>query len=202
MKPLITSVSPSGHRISTPQPDPGFFRATKVGRCSDILGICACGGSVQASYPAIIKLTHYPPRPSTSPPNAISESWIRNLHLRLGVGAETSQNAPAAISESPSGIAERGACGRLDNSRTCFAKHEGFLAKHSLTKFQKALRNKGRGRGGTGRRKGLKIPRWQRRVGSSPTARTNGRSETRSYRRAQVQERPGSIYRRPNKARR
>src|SRR3954447_5074468 len=28
------------------------------------------------------------------------------------------------------------------------------------------------GRGGTGRRKGLKIPRWQRRVGSSPTART------------------------------
>jgi hypothetical protein len=36
MKPLITSVSPSGHRISTPQPDPGFFRATKVGRCSDV----------------------------------------------------------------------------------------------------------------------------------------------------------------------
>ena len=30
-----------------------------------------------------------------------------------------------------------------------------------------------RGRGGTGRRKGLKIPRWQRRVGSSPTARTS-----------------------------
>src|ERR1700693_982461 len=29
------------------------------------------------------------------------------------------------------------------------------------------------GRVGTGRRKGLKIPRWQRRVGSSPTARTN-----------------------------
>jgi hypothetical protein len=60
MKPLITSVSPSGHKISTPQPDPGFFRATKVGRCSDILRLCACGGPVQASYPATIKLTHYP----------------------------------------------------------------------------------------------------------------------------------------------
>jgi hypothetical protein len=57
MKPLTTSVSPSGHRISTPQPDPGFFRATKDGRCSDILGICAYGGPVQASYPAAIKLT-------------------------------------------------------------------------------------------------------------------------------------------------
>jgi hypothetical protein len=29
------------------------------------------------------------------------------------------------------------------------------------------------GRGGTGRRKGLKIPRWQRRAGSSPAARTS-----------------------------
>jgi hypothetical protein len=29
------------------------------------------------------------------------------------------------------------------------------------------------GRGETDRRKGLKIPRWQRRVGSSPTARTD-----------------------------
>src|ERR1700739_3447074 len=37
---------------------------------------------------------------------------------------------------------------------------------------QKAYRNQRRGRGGTGRRKGLKTPRWQRRVGSSPTART------------------------------
>ena len=59
IKPLITSVSPSGHRISTPQPDPGFFRATNVGRCSDILRICAYGGPVQASYPATIKLTSY-----------------------------------------------------------------------------------------------------------------------------------------------
>src|ERR1700690_598698 len=59
MKPLIASVSPSGHRISTPQPDPGFFRATKVGRCSDITRICACGLPIQASYPATIKLTHY-----------------------------------------------------------------------------------------------------------------------------------------------
>ena len=60
IKPLIASISPSGHRISTPQPDPGFFRATKVGRCSDILRICACGGQVQASYPATIKLmTNY-----------------------------------------------------------------------------------------------------------------------------------------------
>src|SRR5271154_6490147 len=37
---------------------------------------------------------------------------------------------------------------------------------------QKAYRNQRRGRGGIGRRKGLKIPRWQRRVGSTPTART------------------------------
>jgi hypothetical protein len=57
MKPLTTSVSPSDHRISTPQPEPGFFRATKVGRCSDILRICAYVGPVQASYPATIKLT-------------------------------------------------------------------------------------------------------------------------------------------------
>ena len=60
IKPLISSVSPSGHRISTPQPDPGFFRATKVGRCSDIHRICAYGGPVQASYPATIKLTTTP----------------------------------------------------------------------------------------------------------------------------------------------
>jgi hypothetical protein len=41
INPLIASVSPSGHKISTPQPDPGFFRATKVGRCSDIPRLCA-----------------------------------------------------------------------------------------------------------------------------------------------------------------
>ena len=76
MKPLITSVSPSGHRISTPQPDPGFFRAQKVGRCSDITRICAYGGPVQASYPATIDdeiaMTRSNRRPfrlvSTTPP--------------------------------------------------------------------------------------------------------------------------------------
>src|SRR5260370_5321773 len=47
IKPLITSVSPSGHRISTPQPDPGFFRATKVGRCSDVPKITACNVDVK-----------------------------------------------------------------------------------------------------------------------------------------------------------
>jgi hypothetical protein len=47
MKPLITSVSPSGHRISTPQPDPGFFRATKVGRCSDVPKITACNVDIK-----------------------------------------------------------------------------------------------------------------------------------------------------------
>ena len=55
-KPLITSVSPSGHRISIAQPVPGFFRTKKVGRSSNILRICACGGPVQDSYPAAIKL--------------------------------------------------------------------------------------------------------------------------------------------------
>src|SRR5256886_9710421 len=47
MKPLITSVSPSGHRISTPQPDPGFFRATKLGRCSDVPKITACNVDIK-----------------------------------------------------------------------------------------------------------------------------------------------------------
>jgi MASE1 protein len=56
-KPLIASVSPSGHRISIAQPVPGFFRAKKVGRSSNILRICACGGPLQDSYPATIKLT-------------------------------------------------------------------------------------------------------------------------------------------------
>jgi hypothetical protein len=60
IKPLITSVSPSGHRISIPQPVPGIFRAMKVGRCSIIPRICADGGPVQASHPATIKLTDYP----------------------------------------------------------------------------------------------------------------------------------------------
>jgi hypothetical protein len=76
IKPLTTSVSPSGHRISTPQPDPGFFRATKVGRCSGIPRICACGGPVQASYPApiddeiaMMRSNRRPCRPvSTTPP--------------------------------------------------------------------------------------------------------------------------------------
>ena len=62
MKPLIASVSPSGHRISTSQPEPGFFRATKAGRCSNILRLCAYDGPVQASYPASIKLSSPPPR--------------------------------------------------------------------------------------------------------------------------------------------
>jgi hypothetical protein len=80
IKPLITSVSPSGHRISTPQPDPGFFRATKVGRCSDILRICAYGGPVQASYPATIKLTNYlrsgSLRLDSSSPSAAGGSFV------------------------------------------------------------------------------------------------------------------------------
>jgi hypothetical protein len=64
-KPLIASVSPSGHSISTPQPNPGFFLATKVGRCSDIVRVCAYGLRIQASHPATIKLTGLlPPRNS------------------------------------------------------------------------------------------------------------------------------------------
>jgi hypothetical protein len=68
MKPLMTSVSPSGHRISTSQPDPGFFRAPKVGRCSDILRICAHGATVQASYPATVKPTRDQNLKGRSPP--------------------------------------------------------------------------------------------------------------------------------------
>ena len=52
-KPLTTSVSPSGQRTSTTQPSPGFFRATKTGRCSDIRQICACGAPDQASLAAL-----------------------------------------------------------------------------------------------------------------------------------------------------
>ena len=52
VKPLITSVSPSGQRISTTQPSPGFFRATKMGRYSDILRIWAYGGPVQVGFPS------------------------------------------------------------------------------------------------------------------------------------------------------
>jgi hypothetical protein len=52
-KPLTTSVSPSGQRTSTTQPSPGFFRATKTGRCSDIRRICACGAPDQASLAAL-----------------------------------------------------------------------------------------------------------------------------------------------------
>jgi predicted amidohydrolase len=41
-KPLTTSVSPSGQRTSTTQPNPGLpFRAAKAGRYSDISRICA-----------------------------------------------------------------------------------------------------------------------------------------------------------------
>lgn len=44
-----------------PQPSPGFFRAMKIGRCSNIRRICAYGAPVQASYPAAIKLSHTVP---------------------------------------------------------------------------------------------------------------------------------------------
>jgi len=46
--------------MSTPQQDPGFFRAPKVGRCSNMCRLCAYGCPVQASYPATIKLSHSP----------------------------------------------------------------------------------------------------------------------------------------------
>ena len=55
---------------------------------------------------------------------------------------------------------------------------------------QKSYENQQRGRGGTGRRKGLKIPRWQRRVGSSPTARTR---ENVACNGPITEERPGMI---------
>ena len=60
MKPLITSVSPSGHRISIPQPVPGFFRAPKVGRCSNIPSSMNRWRPVQASHPDTIKLRNSP----------------------------------------------------------------------------------------------------------------------------------------------
>ncbi len=55
---------------------------------------------------ATIKLTHYQAVPSPSP-IATGESLIRYLHVGPGCGAETSQNAPAASSESPRAFAGR-----------------------------------------------------------------------------------------------
>src|SRR6476469_645188 len=57
-----------------------------------------------------------------------------------------------------------------------FWKHRGKLGNRLSLKEQKAMEDQARGRGGTGRRKGLKIPRWQRRAGSTPAARTSLRS--------------------------
>src|ERR1700722_12002251 len=54
-----------------------------------------------------------------------------------------------------------------------FCKTRRLFCKTFRSREQKDYKKQRRGRGGTGRRKGLKIPRWQRRVGSSPTARTN-----------------------------
>jgi hypothetical protein len=70
-----TSVSPSGHRISTRQPVPGFFRAMKVGCCSSIRRICAGADTVQASYPAITPGDS----PSTTQGNPAGESGMRGL---------------------------------------------------------------------------------------------------------------------------
>src|SRR6478752_4049388 len=47
---------------------------------------------------------------------------------------------------------------------------EGLIGNNFRGLGQKAMENQICGRGGTGRRKGLKIPGWQRRVGSSPSA--------------------------------
>src|SRR3984957_2480388 len=53
-----------------------------------------------------------------------------------------------------------------------FCKTRRLFCKTFRSREQKDYKKQRCGRGGTGRRKGLKIPRWQRRVGSSPTART------------------------------
>jgi hypothetical protein len=57
------------------------------------------------------------------------------------------------------GIPDKETVASIDIERSRFVKHEGLVAKHSLTKSKKPLRYQGRGRGGTGRRKGLKISR-------------------------------------------
>src|ERR1700692_4021045 len=45
---LMTSALPSGHTISTPQPVPGFLRAVKVGRRTNIYRICAADCAVSS----------------------------------------------------------------------------------------------------------------------------------------------------------
>jgi uncharacterized protein (DUF433 family) len=57
----------------------------KVGRCSNIRRICAYGGPVQASYPATIKLTHYPNRHRYTPAGGLRiESQIEDNANRGG----------------------------------------------------------------------------------------------------------------------
>jgi hypothetical protein len=48
-KPLITSVSPSGQRTSTTQPDPGFFRARKWADAHTSSEYALAAGGVQAA---------------------------------------------------------------------------------------------------------------------------------------------------------
>ncbi len=59
-----------------------------------------------------------------------------------------------------------------------FGNIEGAIGNRLSLKEQKAMQDQACGRGGTGRRKGLKIPRWQRRAGSSPAARTSLRAQS------------------------
>ena len=69
---------------------------------------------------------------------------------------------------------ERSECSTADSGCPDFGDivpGAGLLRAFSRTPRDGTTR--ARGRGGIGRRKGLKIPRWQRRVGSSPTARTS-----------------------------
>src|SRR6516165_5616351 len=56
-------------------------------------------------------------------------------------------------------------------------KTTGVIRKTFERQPRKRYGNQRCGRGGTGRRKGLKIPRWQRRAGSSPAARTTLRND-------------------------
>ena len=48
-----------------------------------------------------------------------------------------------------------------------------YVTNRAFSRTPRDVTTRARGRGGIGRRKGLKIPRWQRRAGSIPAVRTS-----------------------------
>jgi hypothetical protein len=90
---------PSGHRISTPQPDPGFFRATKVGLCSDIpssMRLCRPGSSQVSCH------NQTDPLPSSrwsiaAPERVAGAGLVRGLQRGADRPLKTNRAAPFSL---------------------------------------------------------------------------------------------------------